>query len=339
MARDALALSLALGAGVPLADAVEIERARLLMGTTLRVVVQAEDERAAVASAEAAFDAVARVEDVLSTWRPEAQLSRANAAAAMGRAELTPELASWLDVALRHARDTGGAFDPTVGPLIDAWCLRAEGCVPDAVRLAHARALVGVERVDFDAASRSLRLPGRGAWIDSGGFGKGAALDRAAAALRDRGITAALLDFGGQLLAIGAPEGEDTWRVAIADPGNRHAPALELRLRNASASTSAQSEQSFRVEGGRRVGHVLDPRSGGPVSFAGSATVVSAGALEADALSTALLVLGPRDGLAWIRRHRPDLAAAWLEPLPDARLRLTTSTTFSSLVIHDRTRQ
>ncbi len=315
------AFALALGAG-PAARAAEdvpvttltreatATRVRLLMGTTCRAEMVAETEELAAAAAEGALDEIARWESLLSTWRPEADMARANAAASAGVAPLSRDLARALEFALAQARATGGAFDPVVGALVDAWDVRGAGRVPSAAELELARAASGSRVARLDVAGRTLEFTARGAWIDTGGFGKGLALDRAALAARQAGATAGLLDFGGQLLAFGARRGTDI-AIGVADPRDREEPVLLLALREASASTSAQSERSLDVAG-RAVGHVLDPRTGEPVAFSGSATVVAVTAAEADALSTALLVMGPRAGLAHAREHR--LCAGFLVP-------------------------
>lgn len=306
-------------------------RARVLMGTTCTADVQAADDEAAGAAAAAALDEIERLEGVLSTWRDDAEMSRVNAAAQSGEGALTPELAAALELALAQARRTGGAFDPAIGALVDAWDLRGAGRVPDADRLRAARAASGHERVRLDAANGRLSFDAPATWIDTGGFGKGLALDRAAGAAVRAGAISGLLDFGGQLLAFG-PVPEGGWPVAVADPRDRERPALVLALHGGSASTSAQSERFVEVAG-RSIGHVLDPRSGMPVGFRGSATVVAPTGAEADALSTALLVMGPREGLRFARRQ--GLCAGFLVPAPrEGREVLVLRATPSFLALH-----
>lgn len=300
-------------APAPEGSAVVAVRARYLMGTTCRVTAWHEEADRAGRAAAAALDEVAAVEALLSTWRDDSELSRLNRRAGEGPVEVSADLAAFLDVALRVAAATGGAFDPTVGPLVDAWDLRGEGRVPDADELAAARAAVGFDAVRLHDGPSALDLTAPGARLDAGAVGKGWALDRAAEVLRDHGVSAALLDFGGQLLAVGAPPGADGFRVAIADPLARERPAVLLVLRDASIATSAQSERGRRV-GEDLVGHVIDPRTGRPVPVLGSATAWAPTAAEADALSTAFLVLGPAASAAWVAGHPDDRGVAWLEP-------------------------
>ncbi|MGD8377957.1 MAG: FAD:protein FMN transferase, partial [Acidobacteriota bacterium] len=139
------------------------------------------------------------------------------------------------------------------------------------------------------------------------------------------------------VLALRAPPGEDSWRIAVADPEDRARTVLVLGLRDLSAATSSQSERGLLVDG-RRVGHILDPRTGIPVPRAGSVTVVARSAAEADALATALFVMGPDRGLAWASGR--GVGVGFLEPAADreggARLRLRANRRFSSLVVARR---
>jgi len=322
-AAAAFTLLPALGAG-----AAELRRARWLMGTECSVTVVHEDAELAAEAAAEALETIAAVEHRLSTWREDSELSRANAAAAGGRAQLSGPLTRELGLALDLARRTGGAFDPTVGPLIAAWGLRGEGRIPSPVELEAARSVGGWQRVSLDREARELRLPA-GAWLETGAFGKGLSLDRAASALRARGIRNALLDFGGQLLALGDAPGETGWPVGIAHPLDRGRPALVIRLRDASIATSAQSERG-RWVGERFVGHVIDPATGEPVERLGSATVIAPDGVGADALATALLVLGPERGLALARELF--VAAGYLEPAGDGLL-LHSTDLFSAAVL------
>lgn len=292
-----------------------LERARFLMGTTCRAVVHHEDPAGARSALVAAFDAIAALEDELSTWRPDSTLSLANRLAGRRPVPVSPALAELLDGALGLAELTGGAFDPTVGPLVRAWDLRGSGRVPGPGELAATLPHVGHHLVDLDRGAGLLSLGSSRACLDAGAFGKGAALDRARDVLVAAGVRSALMDFGGQLLLVGAPPGDDAWRVAVADPTDRERPAVELLVRDASVATSAQSERRLLVDG-VSVGHVLDPRTGRPVPGRHGVTVVAPDGLTADALATALLVMGPDAGRRWCLARPQSPAALWLEPRP-----------------------
>jgi thiamine biosynthesis lipoprotein len=270
------------------------ERTLLAMGTTLTLRVVG-----GVAAVEAALVDVAELEARCSTWRSESLWSRLNA----GEGVVLPEEDRDLLAKVANlARQTEGTFDPVLGRLIQAWGLRTGGRVPTEEELAEARSASGLDHLQGLPGGVSLH---GGAWLEEGGFLKGHALDRLATRLRRGGASAGLLDFGGQLLAWGAPH-----RVDLADPKDRQRPRLTLRLRNASLSTSGTSER------GR---HILDPRTGRPCESWGSVAVVRPTGLEADVLSTALYVMGPDRGTAWAEAH--GVAAAFL--LNDGSVRLT----------------
>ena len=281
---------------------VPTERARWLMGTmfTFRADGGADPGRAL----DAALDSVAALESLLSNWSAKSELSRLNAA---GAAAISPSLAAVLDSALVLARLTDGAFDPTVEALTQAWDLRGAGRVPSGRELEQARSRVGWRRVRIESGAPERADLG-GTALDLGGIGKGFALDRAVSVLREHGVTSASLDAGGQWLSLGAAP----CSVWVADPTQRERPAVNVVLRGGSLSTSAQSERSVRA-GSRHVGHVLDPRTGEPVPTHASVSVWAPSATRADALSTALLVLGREAARGFALAH-PGLGVLWLEP-------------------------
>ncbi|HET6371741.1 MAG TPA: FAD:protein FMN transferase [Candidatus Polarisedimenticolia bacterium] len=318
-----LAISPATDAAAP------VSRARYLMGTVCEGVALpphpegTDSEAEAAAALEAAFDEIARLERVLSDYRDDSELSRLNREGQAAPFRCTTDLFDLLQAAAGFSRDTQGAFDMTVGPLVAAWDLRGRGRVPDPAALASAREATGWDKLLLDSASGTVRFRVPGMRLDPGGIGKGYALDAAAGVLKRRGITRALLDFGGQILALGAPDGATAWEASIAHPLRRDLSAMSMALRDASISTSGNAEKGLVVEG-RRLGHILDPRTGMPLATTASVSVVAPTAVEADALSTALLVMGPEAGLRWAAT-RPDLSVVFLEVNPDGELRIRSS--------------
>lgn len=272
------------------------------MGTTLRVALPAPDRGRAIGLIEQVFGEVGRLERMLSTWRDDSEMAGLNTAPPNRPVRLSAELYRLLAEAADWSRATGGAFDPAIGALVDAWGLRAEGRVPSEPTLARARRASALDRFGFCDPERSITRRDSLAWLDTGGFGKGAALREAGRLLRAEGVRSARLNFGGQVLALGGDEQGRAWAVPVADPVRRDRPAVALAVRDRSVSTSGQSERGVRV-GGRWLGHVLDPRSGLPVESWGSVTVVAEDAVAADILSTALLVLGPEEALRWAERR------------------------------------
>jgi FAD:protein FMN transferase len=268
------------------------------MGTTLRVTVAAAERADGIDAIEEVFTEVRRLDALLSTWRDDSEIARANRAEVGRPLTLSPELFRLLEEAADWSRATDRAFDPGTGALVDAWALRGEGRVPSAAERTRALRATGSAAFHLDAAASTVTRRDPLAWFDTGGFGKGAALREAGRILRARGVGSAILNFGGQVLALGTDQRGTAWRVPVAHPSRRQEPAIHLRIRDRSVSTSSQSERGVAV-GGRRVGHILDPRSGEPVAPWGSVTVVADDAVAADVLSTALLVLGPEAALRW----------------------------------------
>jgi len=274
-----------------------VERRVASMGTTLDLVVRMKYREPALEASEAAVTEVQRVEALLTTWKPGGELARVDAAPVGKPVAVSAELAETLASVFAWVPRTDGAFDPTVLPLVRAWGLRESGRIPNAQELAAALASVGPARFHIDVPGRKVTRLSAEAGIDEGAWGKGYGLDCAARALAKAGVRSAMLDLGGQVFAVGSDTGEKPWRVPVADPRDRNRTVLELGISDASASTSGDSER-FREVSGRRIGHLLDPRTGEPAPDFGSVTVIAPTGLVADVLSTAYFVLGPEKGLA-----------------------------------------
>lgn len=311
------------GAPAP-APTVRLERGWPVMGTVLRVSAAAPDSGAAREALEAARSAVFRVDSLMSTYRDDSDLSRVNAAAGSGRwVRVAPSTARVLEAALSWAAVSGGAFDPTAGPLADAWGFHAGDPVkPPPDRADSAARLVGWRHVDHDSAGRRVRLPGEGMRLDFGAIAKGWALDRAVAAMRDAGAAGGTVDLGGNVSVFGPPPGNrDRWGLGIRHPRREGRLAGTAAVDSGSVATSGDSEQYF-VADGVRWSHVMDPRTGRPARGVVQVTVIADRGIDADALSTALFVLGPEEGRALlespsVRRRAPRATAAWiLDPGP-----------------------
>jgi thiamine biosynthesis lipoprotein len=266
-----------------------------------------------IAAAREALDEVDRIEDVLTVFRDASEVARVNREAADGPVPVSDTL---LDV-LRRCRKiheaVEGAFDPTSAPLSRCWgFLQREGRLPDGAEIAAALALVGLDKVDVDSQGRTIRFRRRGMALNFGAVGKGYALDRAAALLRERGVPRALLSAGGSsVLAFGGGEG---FPVELRSP--RAASVIaRLEVADAALGTSGAGEQFFEA-GGRRYGHVLDPRTGWPAAGVLSASVGAPAAADADALSTAFLVGGPALAERYCDAHPGTLALLTLEADP-----------------------
>jgi thiamine biosynthesis lipoprotein len=282
------------------AGAAEIAERRLMaMGTVLNLRVAGQDRAAALKASEAGALEVARIEELLSTWRTGGALDRLNHSGPNQPIEVGTEVAGLLSEVLAWSSRTEGAFDPTVAPLVRAWDLRGSGRVPPPGEIARALEAVGPANISLDGARGMAARQHPDAGIDEGAWGKGYALDRAAAAIEKAGGVPLAVDLGGQILARGA------MTVAVANPRERSRTAGSVTISDASVSTSGNSERGLTADG-LRIGHLLDPHTGYPAFDFGSATAIAPSAFVADVLSTAFFVLGPQRGLALSERLRRD---------------------------------
>ena len=291
-------------------ESYAVERTQLQMGTLLTVRIEADTREAALAASESVFVATGEAEARLSTWTVDSELARLNASESESDVPISAELATDLAATRRCFDLTNGAFDPTVGPLVAAWDLRGEGRVPMQAEIESALEAVGLDGLELSGRSASRRRPDLR--LDEGGFGKGAGLDDALAELGSNPkVRSAILDFGGQIVVFrraAADIATDTAaNISLVDPDNRSRIVAEFRVDGGSVATTGNSERGLLV-GGRRLGHVLDPRSGRPATDFGSLTVWTDAGFErsatlADCLSTGLYVLGPRAALDFAARH------------------------------------
>jgi thiamine biosynthesis lipoprotein len=293
-----LLAALVAGAG-PARALVTVREGRPLMGTLLQLTLLAEDEAGGRAAAEACFALGAELEAVLTTYDPASATSRMNASAGRGPFQAPPALAQVLAESKRLAAATGGSFDPTVGPLIELWKQAGRtGRVPSPAAIAAAKSRVGADRVVLGPDGMVALEAGMS--VNFGGVGKGFALDRMRERLAEHGISRALLDFGGSSwLALGAPAGEPAWRVLLRD--GRGGFAGVVALRDVSVSFSESFGEASEI-GGVRYGHVIDPRTGWPIREPVAAVALAPDGASAEALTKALVVLAPTEGLAVVAR-------------------------------------
>ena len=293
-------------------------QSRQAMGTTFTIYLYAANEERASACFEAAFDEIERLEEALSNYRDSSELSRINRLAAREAVTTDPEVFQLLRRSLDFSRRSDGAFDITVGPLMRAWgFFRGQGRYPAFDELARARASVGWQHVVLDRTARTVRFRVPGLEFDLGGIGKGYAVDRVVALLRELGVRSALVDAGSSTIyAIGAPPGKPGWKVRVPQPGDRSQGVSAVVLRDTSLSTSGSYEKFFRLNG-RIYCHIMNPRTGEPVQGMLQTTVIAPEATDSDALSTAVFVMGPMAGRRLLERV-PSASAFWVLGDPQA---------------------
>lgn len=263
----------------------------------------------------------------MSAWEPDSDLSRFNRAAAGTWQELPPDFFKVLEHALELARETAGAYDPTVAPLVDLWGFGAAGTPrqipPTPEDIAAAQARIGWARIALDRAHHRALQPGD-MRIDVNSIAPGYAVDALATLLRERGIQNFLVELGGEIHADGSRADGTPWQVAVEDPQALSARSFDtiVALRDAGLGTSGDYRAGFDYAG-RHYPHTIDPRTGEPVQHRLAAvTVIAPTTMAADARAAALLVLGPDAGMEFARRH--GLAAVFTLRTPSGSERRTT---------------
>jgi thiamine biosynthesis lipoprotein len=270
---------------------VRREYHQLHLGMSVRMIVHADAPAQADHAARAAFATIAALEDVFSDWRPMSETRRMSTRAGEWTT-VSPGLFAVLTRALTVADLTGGAFDPTIGPLTAVWrgaFARRE--LPSDSIVSEARARVGWRRISLDSTRRAVWIGVPGMRIDLGGIAKGWILQAASETLASAGAPSHLIEAGGDIYAGAPPPGKDGWSVMVRTGGGDST----ISISRAAVATSGSTEQ-FMVIGGRRYSHIVDPRTGLGVSHAALVTVVARSGADADALATALVVLDREAG-------------------------------------------
>jgi len=271
------------------------------LGTRCEVQYAATSETQAKAFEVAAVGWVAAFEAKYSRFRPESLLSRINAAAGRAPVAIDAEMEQLLALCDRLHFMTQGVLDPTALPLLRLWDYKAVNPrLPTEAEIAAARRLVGWKKVQCTPGHVFLPEPGMA--LDFGGFGKEWAVDIVAQIARDHGISAALVDFGHDLRAVGLPPGRPAWHIGLEDPANPGAVKGSLALTRGQGVASSGDYLRRVIIDGVRYGHIVDPRSGRPVANGClQATIIAPSCLQAGVLSTTAFVLGVTAGLELIQ--------------------------------------
>ncbi len=262
------------------------------MATRFEIALHGEDPSALRAAGEEALDEIDRIEAQLSLYRSGSEIARLNAEAHQRPVRVTPSLFKLLGYARELSRETRGAFDITIAPLVRCWgFMGGPGSMPEPAAIEEARSKIGTQHVELDAAQLTVRFGREGMMLDLGAIGKGYAVDRAVELLREAGVTIALIHSGtSTAFALGRPPDDSRWKIAITSSSEQATakPLAVVELENESLSVSAMWGRSFRA-GEKTYGHIIDPRTGVPADAASLSAVILPTATETDALSTALL--------------------------------------------------
>jgi thiamine biosynthesis lipoprotein ApbE/Na+-translocating ferredoxin:NAD+ oxidoreductase RnfG subunit len=276
------------------------------MGSILEITLPGVDPERGDALFKAGFAEARRIERLLSVFDPASEISRLNREAGFRPVAAADELVRLIEQARQFSNVSGGAVDVTVSPLMRLWRLRddrqgggARPPSPDEIRSASGG--VGFHRVMVDPRRGTVSYDSPNVQLEFGAMGKGYAVDRVVRTLAASGVPAALVDFGSTTYALGRPPDEEAWRVGIRHPRDPNRVVSVVQLADRAVSTSGNDQQAIFIDG-IRYGHTIDPRTGYPADEVVAASVIAPTALQADALSTAAFVAGPRDGIALLRR-------------------------------------
>ena len=311
----------------------QLELAGTALGTTFKIaIVDAPDGLDADALEANVVASLEAVDNLASTWREDSELSRLNANPSIDWMLVSAELCNMLDRALRVSDATDGAFDVTVGQLVNLWGFGPDGPTsepPSEDAIADAMAIVGYDKIVADCEAKLVRKDVPELYIDLSGWAKGHAVDELAKLLDQTGIQNYLVEVGGEIRVKGHNSEGLGWAVAIEAPStSERAPHAVVRITNTSVATSGDYRNYFEYDG-FLYSHTIDARTGRPVTHnLAAVTVINPSAAYADAMATALLVLGPEAGPK--RAEELDLAAYFLVREAD-EVREITTTAFDQL--------
>ncbi len=285
-------------------EAVSLHKStHLILGTLVEITLVGPADKVKKTE-DAVVAEINRVEQVFSFHRADSMLSKLNQRAGEGWVRVDPELFGLVEKGLRAAKITDGAYDPSVGPICRLWNFSGEGepRLPKQAEIDEALKKVGWQRVQIDPEQHAVLLPLKGMALDLGGIAKGYALDRAAQVIRSNGISSALVNAGGDIVAIGEREPGRKWRVGVQDPRNRGSVVATLEVADRIVMTSGDYERSFQYDG-KTYHHILNPSTGYPARDVSSVTIVGSegDGVKCEPLGPGAFVLGPERGMKLIK--------------------------------------
>ncbi len=272
------------------------------MGSILQVAVWTADERRAADAIDHVFREFDRLEALLSNWKETSDVTRINNNAGIAPVKVSPDTIAVLRIAREVSELTGGKFDITFGVLTDVWRFDhdQDNVVPERDLIEARLKRIDYRAVEYDATAGTAFINRPGMRIHLGGIGKGYAVDRGIALLRDQGFQDFLIQAGGDLY-VGGTDNGTPWKLGIADPRGAHDPFATIEISDGTLSTSGDYERAF-MKDGKRYHHIIDPDFGEPASGCRSVTLVTNKAVMADAIAKGVFLLGPADGMALIEK-------------------------------------
>jgi thiamine biosynthesis lipoprotein len=300
----------------------------LVMGTFARVTVLAPDSRTGAKCIEAALAEIRKVDELMSDYKEDSEISRVNKGAFARPVEVGESTFEVIRRSIEFSRLTDGAFDITVGPLVQLFRkAKDKGIAPTPEQIADAKARVGYEKLILNDADHTVRFTVEGMSLDVGGIGKGYAVDKAIEAVQKLGAPGAMVDLGGHVRCFGTPpKGREKWIIGLQDPNiddfGGSGILLKLQVSDTAVITSGDYQQ-FAIINGKKQSHIIDRRTGKGAEGLSSVTIIAPNATDGDALATAVSVMGPEKGLGLIEKL-PQTEAILISPAPEYNITKTT---------------
>ena len=287
--------------GSPEPPLVTVKRTQMHMGTLVSITAVGRTQAEATAAITAGFQEVKRLEQLLSTWIPESELSQVNAAAGRSPVRVSLETMVLVRKSLQVAEMTEGAFNIAIGPAVDAWNISAEPRLPTAEELAALKPLIDLQHVHTDVWERTIYLERLGMRVDVGGIGKGYAADQAVLMMKKAGAMAGVVALSGDIKAFGRLPDGGAFRVGIQHPRKEGEIIAEIDLQDEAISTAGDYERFFEKDG-IRYHHILDPHTLQPARGCQSVSVIAKEGIWADGLDTGIFVLGAERGMELVEQ-------------------------------------
>ncbi|MDT8302123.1 MAG: FAD:protein FMN transferase [Sedimentisphaerales bacterium] len=298
---------------------------RMVMGTFARAVVIAKDADAAGKCIESAFTQINKVDSLMSDYKSDSEISSVNRDGFKKAVQLSLSTYEVLQRSIEFSELTDGAFDITIGPMVELFRkAKRKQVLPDQDEIKAAKSKVGFEKLKLDDQNRTVQFTVEGMKLDMGGIAKGYAVDKAVETMQAHGAIGGMVDLGGDIRCFGAPfKGRDHWVIGLQNPNMVQGSAesevlLKLKIANGAIATSGDYQQFIMIEGKRR-SHIIDRKTGTSTEGLSSVTIIADNATNADALATAVSVMGYEKGLELIEKI-PGTEAILITSEPEFKL-------------------
>jgi len=274
-----------------------VRRTQFIMGTLVEITVSHSDPEVIQNVTTEAFNEMQRIEGLMSTYIPDSEISRINRAAGKQAVAVSPEVEEVIREGIFWSEQSNGAFDITVEPLVQLWDFDGEKeFIPGESTIRKTASLVNYRNIEIK--DHTVRLKNRGMAINVGGLAKGYAVDRAISILRSK-VSSGIVNAGGDLYAFGQKSKQSSWTIGLQHPRKPQDLLAAFAVKNQAIATSGDYQRYF-MKDGVRYHHIFDPQTGRPARLMISTTIITTEVMDADALATAVFVMGPDKGIEWV---------------------------------------